>query len=595
MHGLLAAGLLLSPALAGGVGATTSPRDSDPSAFITLDVPDVGLDIDTRYLTLRIDVYESSDACGTTNVTINGETLTGSGQLSIAMAADDNGDSKNANIEISIEASKRVTPTAEIAWQSDCISSGDGDYEQVLRLRVLSVNGVAVTEADDGDNVAIQFRQTAPAHIVLVDGAASFYQFNDNYFLPARPAAESIDPEVAEANDANDAVDADLVAWENSLAILHSNMALLQHDIRLHERYIAERFGAGASPIVAHDSKHGALRSKINSFFGYIYRKATGNAKSAYGEQTTESCFSLPQTNPASQMGPFRHPHTPFTPASSDNRNEAYETQRQDMRCSSSDDSPPPDMTLPGRDGEERPSPWPPFFRTVTFFAVIALILGYFSHGGKRIKERRESRRERARRYRVSTHRLFHAVFRFLFRGKDDHEKLLAAEAGAAPLSERTSLIGSAAAEHIVTETPAAPEQLPAASFEDEIAQFRAAADMIDRMIVAGEGRSATAQSSEPRRWQQQRDERSSLFAPAAPPQLLAQAPAEQYSQSMPTPQTSRIYGDSDLENAAGDSDFDDTESLPPAYSAEDYHNANLVEAHIVADGFQYRPGSSVR
>lgn len=517
---------------------------------------------------------------------------------------------------------------------------GDQDHEQLLRLRIISVNGIDVPDTNKRDNsVAVHFRQTAPAHVFSVKGAASVFQFTDDYFTSI---AKTIDrnAKAADAVDAEYAEDDDLIAWKENLDSLHRSMALLQHDTRLRERYIAERFGTDALSIVDHSSDHsnrtpGAPCSKFTAFLGSVIHTITGTAQSLYDglmldvftddskHRHDPSTPRLPYRDLASQDSSPKHPHSPFPPqqrphhvgqhsaadkapvritgastASDKPLGSALKLRGRNMRSYSPGGPLPAETLLSARHNDESPHQWPPLLKTVFFFALITIVLGFLLHGGKRMKERRNSRRERHRRFRVSVNSFFHKVSRF-FAGGDDHEKLLAAEAGVASLSERSSLRSGATEGHILTSASALREQPPASSLEDEIAQFRAAADMVDQMIVAEEGRAASAaQSAEPRQRQEQRDERSSLSNFAASrhslPSSSPTASTARYNQPPPPPQSSRMYGGSDAgDPLVADVDFDDTESLPPPYSSEDYQDVNLAEAHIVADGFQYRPGPS--
>ncbi|CAK7216230.1 hypothetical protein SBRCBS47491_002751 [Sporothrix bragantina] len=774
MHGLLKAGLLLAPALARGVGATASPKGNQPSAFITLDVPDAGLENGTPFLSLRLDVQESINACGTANVTINGETLPKNGQLSLPLYPDFEGiNDKGASEKIS----GKDTPSAIVAWESDCVSWGGKDREQLMRLRIVKVNGIDVKETDeDNEGATIRFRQTAPARVVLVEGAASVFTFDDYYFA-APPAPTSTtkatapkatgssdsdstntDDNELDADNKTDANDADLVAWENSLILMHRSAALVHHDIHLRERYIVERFGPDASPIIAHDSKHGRGKGKsdgpcseITAFIGSVLHKVTNTAKSLYGELISNTfgegygphgshdgphfggrhggphgpffgpshgrpgfpmrpycfpdsgrmgpppppppppsfLFNCPPTTSDELPAPPRegftgppfppkHPHgripdgpvpgsppppgegphhhggptdgvpfwmagavAPFDkPAPID---KAGEFRGRKMHGHGPDGPPTPEMWNHGGHGHG-PHHGPPVAKMVAFFGLVIVLLFVFARHcrnrriEKRLRnrranrprgfrgfaarfqefteevqerhERRQARRERRRQRRASMHGFFRSVRRFLFAGDDDDEKLLAAEAGAAGASERTGRRGGTAADgHIVTSTPVSREQSPAPSLEDEIAQFRVAADVVGQMIAAEEGRMAIAQTAESRRRQQQQQDdedlervmRSTSPASVAAPSTPPPAPTAPYNQPPPPPPpppsmatSSSMYGGYGRRDAAGiDSDFDDTESLPPAYSPDDYQYVNLVEASVVADGFQYRPGSS--
>ncbi|CAK7224460.1 hypothetical protein SCUCBS95973_005525 [Sporothrix curviconia] len=803
MHGLLKAGLLLAPALARGVGATASPQDINPSAFITLDVPAAGLENGAPFLSFRLDVQESLAACGTSNVTINGETIPESGRISLPLYPElevFGEDASDKNDKTDKKISGKDTPSAVVAWDSDCVSWGGQDREQLMRLRIVSVNGIDVKETDeDNAGATVRFRQTAPARVILVEGAASVFHFNDNYFAaPPAPTAttKATTPEATDASDSDndsdsdsdntktndskfDDNDADLVAWENSLIMMHRSIALIHHDMQLRERYIVERFGPDASPIIAHGSKHGKGKGKadgrcseITAFIGSVFHKVAGTAKSLYGDlisnafgeddrnfhgphgphgphsfhhgppfggphggphdgphgpffghgrsafPLTPFCFPdsgrvgpppppppppsflfhcppppadglppapregfdgphLPPLPPMHPHGPppagpapgFHGPpppgegphphggptdgapfwmagavapfdkHTPADKAGGEFRGRKMHGHGPD----GPDGPPPPEMwNHAGHGPRHGPHHGPPVVKMVAFFALVIVLLFVFARHcrnrrmEKRLRNRRanrprgfrgfaarfqefseevqdrherhQARRERRRQRRASMKGFFRSVRRFVLGGDDDDEKLLTAEAGDALASERSGRRAGATNGHIVTSTPASRERSPAPSLEDEIAQFRVAADVVGQMIAAEEGRIAIAQTAESRRRQQQQQQDEDLervmratspatHTPSTPPP----APSAPYNQPPPPPppppsmaNSSSVYGGYGRRDAAGiDPDFDDTESLPPAYSPDDYQYVNLVEASVVADGFQYRPGSS--
>ncbi|KAL1893167.1 hypothetical protein Sste5346_006599 [Sporothrix stenoceras] len=813
MHGLLKAGLLLAPALARGVGATASPQDDKPSAFISLDVPDAGLENGTPFLSFRLDVLDSLNACGSTNVTINGEALPENGQLSLPLVPDFESIHTTTDAD---KISKKDTPSAVVSWETDCVSWGGQDREQMMRLRIVSVNGVAVKDDAAKDPTTVRFRQTAPARIVLVENAASAFQFNDNYFkapttasAPTTPADkkavdnsngeteeetdefENDDTDYSDADSEADA--ADLVAWENSLIMMHRSVALLFHDIRVRERYVLERFGPDASPIVDGHRKHGFGKhggpcSDVTAFIGSVWHKVAGTAKSLYGELIANTfgdgggphghwgpprgfhdgpphgpphgphgphgshgphgpppfmfrpyCFpedgrvgpppppppppsflfncpsafpppppgeGLPPPPPPPAEGfpppppgppglPPKHPHGPPPPGPPSELNglppprhggphEGHHHggpggpggpegpfwvgmsggDRFDKRPSEGGefrgrkmhghgpDGPPANVWKHGHHGHRGPPGSFPFGRApvakmVAFFGLVIVLLFVFARHcrNRRMEERmrrranrprglrgfaarfqefteevqerherRQARRERRRKQKKSVRGFFRNVRCLLFGGDRGDEKLDDANTTA---SERTGL-RTPADGHIVTSTPPSRQRSPAPSLEDEIAEFRVAADVVGQMIAAEEGRLAIAQTAESRRRQDEDLEAamrsvspvsrsatspapapvSPAPAPVTPPPAPAVAPYHQPPPPPPPPpsmaNSSSVYGGYGRRDAAGiDSDYDDVESLPPAYSPDDYQYVNLVEASVVADGFQYRPGSS--
>ncbi|CAK7223758.1 hypothetical protein SEUCBS140593_005343 [Sporothrix eucalyptigena] len=846
MHGLLKAGLLLAPALAGGVGATVSPQDNKPSAFISLDVPD-GLKEGTPFLSFRLDVKESTNACGTPNITFNGEPLPDNGQLSLPLVPDldfNEPDHKTSKVNDIYQ------PSAVLNWETDCVSWGGQEREQLMRLRIVSVNGVDVDEKESTDNAAtIRFRQTAPARVLLVDGAASVFEFNDNYFVAPPPppaptttskakapkATSEIDNDFDnDEDDFDDAdeIDPDLVAWENSLIMLHRSAALLHHDIHLREHYILQRFGPDASPI-AHGPpgfgpKHDGPCSGITSFVSSVFHKVAGTAKSIYGDLVANAFgydsprhhgpphgfhprppfdgpfggppgppgphgphhgppfggppphgpfsgpngppFGGPHGMPGFPMRPYcfpgndrqgpppppppppsflfhcpappppnegfpppppeglpppppegfpppppgegfpppppegfpgepfppKHPHGapptgpppgnhgppppgegphdgphggppgaphggpsgrpdgegPFWMAFKHGSNDkGAQFRGRKMHGHGPDGPPPPDFWNHGRHPHGGPHGGPfsfgraPVVKMVAFFALVIVLLFVFARHcrNRRMEqrlrnrranrprgfrgfaarfqefteevqerhERRQARRERRRQRRASMRGFLRTVRRFLFAGEDDDEKL-AADANGASATERAALRTNADG-HIVTSAPPSRNRSPAPSLEDEIAQFRVAADVVGQMIAAEEGRIAIAQTAESRRRQQQDEDLERAMRSVSPVSTAASpvpvaaapspppAPTAPYNQPPPPPppppsmaNSSSVYGGYGRRDAAGiDSDYDDVESLPPAYSPDDYQYVNLVEASVVADGFQYRPGSS--
>ncbi|KAL2671196.1 hypothetical protein Neosp_013773 [[Neocosmospora] mangrovei] len=165
MRGLSkAAAVLLAPALALAHGPHHPPPppppppmgflpdalDVTPSAFVTLKVP--WGENENYPLTLRLDVEESEDVCGPANVRLNGEKLTqdaaGHGVGSFYL---------NNDTIISAE------------WDFECIGPREMPFAQSLRFNVRALDDMALsTDA----SFWMTFKQTAPIRIADVGNAA---------------------------------------------------------------------------------------------------------------------------------------------------------------------------------------------------------------------------------------------------------------------------------------------------------------------------------------------------------------------------------------------------------------------------------------
>ncbi|CAN8102276.1 unnamed protein product [Discula destructiva] len=145
MRGLLTAGVVLAPAL---VRAMAIEEDTIPSAFITLHLADSNDAATTGDLVLRLDINETTDACGAGNVQISGQTLSEEGSGSLV-----------------IENDRLIDAT----WNMTCVTWNDVPQEQLFSLNVDFVDGRPVEEV----GFTVRFQQVAPVWISDVEGDAS--------------------------------------------------------------------------------------------------------------------------------------------------------------------------------------------------------------------------------------------------------------------------------------------------------------------------------------------------------------------------------------------------------------------------------------
>ncbi|EPE08869.1 hypothetical protein F503_04456 [Ophiostoma piceae UAMH 11346] len=660
MHGLLKAGLLLAPALA---GAAATSQDNNPSAFITLDLPVAALENGTPFLSLRLDVLESPSACGSANVTINGEALPKNGKLALPLVPDFDG----AN---GIATSKKNTPSAVVSWESDCVSWGGMEREQIMRLRVVSVNGVDAKKSGSEDDVTtIRFTQTSPARIIVAEGTASAFYFNDNYYAET----DSIPTEADDADndefeeitddDLDNSESADFIAWENSLIMLHHHVALLHHDIRMREHYVADRFGPPASqhafggrPPHGHPRPHSGPQppcNDVSSFIGSVLHKITGTAKAIYGgwwpmphcfpgsgrkrtgpppppAAPPSFLFHCPSSPPPPSKqgphaghshdhqgppqvpphdGPHGHPHPdnephhpPHQPPHQEPPHEPHHDgpsehgpggpEKDGFHMSETSETKSHDHKTHDHDGPFPPAEWEhgphpfggphegdgprrmhaPAIKMVAFSALIlVLFLVVVRHCSNRRMQKRLVRRarRRARRARRSSGRgLFSSMRRFLSTRDEFYEKVADDEADIEGIPECSEV---------------SRPTTPVASLEPEAAETAVAidvvaVDVVEEVVGADEDSSSVIDTVETSKAQEIASFHQPSFTPPPPP---------------PTTTASSVYSGYGRRDPVGiETDFDDTESLPPAYSSDDYAYVNMIEASVVADGFQYRPSS---
>ncbi len=579
---------------------------------------------------------------------------------------------------------KTPADSAVVSWESKCVSWGGADQEQILQILVLSVNGENIRthehseEADTG--VTVRFRQAPPARIVVVEGAASVFLFNDNYY-----DLSDKDNEAAGSTEHDSSESEELSAWESSVIDLQHHIDILEHEIALRKQYIASRFGPSAP------SPHRKPCGSAGSFIGTIFRKIHDSAKvlyddlvgSAAEEEDADSAspdaadghahlshpahwpwpfphcsprknhthhkpppppppppvhlIHVPTASPASstdQPAPPAHQVPPFSAASRPAGAEgdsAGNSEKESAPEGSTDDR-GPKMKGYGVTGPAPTTAQHESTIETVFFLILIVVLLFFiarrchqAHGHRRgmngrrdnfdgdcedylqmvsnrvqdVMRRREERRERRRRIQESIRGLIRGFKRRLFASSED-EKL--AESGSLPTVRPAPRVITPG--HIVTNTPppSPPVSPPASSpvlqpadhqrstsfsLEQDIAAFRAAADVVGQLIAAEEGRASMDLT-----------QAASIPPPlAVPPPPASSTPARKSAPSAPprlqAAESSRSYSSFHRHDASGiDSDFDDTESLPPAYTSEDESCVRLVEASVIADGFQYSRNS---
>ncbi|ROW16658.1 hypothetical protein VPNG_01702 [Cytospora leucostoma] len=203
MRGLLKAGVLLAPVLAGAVALE---EDSIPSAVITLHLPESGEPTTSQDLVFVINIQESHDACGYGNVTIESQNLLESGSGSLPMDKD------------------RVV---DATWNFTCVTWNGKPQEQLLSLNIDLVDGQPIEDV----GFTIRFQQVAPVWISDIEGSASMTRLHS---LPQG------------GNDEHHEIDLDAEMAE--LDFLRWQMAELSHVIRAKEDRLAEAFGWDRRP-----------------------------------------------------------------------------------------------------------------------------------------------------------------------------------------------------------------------------------------------------------------------------------------------------------------------------------------------------------
>ena len=118
----------------------------------------------------------------------------------------------------------------------------------------------------------------------------------------------------------------------------------------------------------------------------------------------------------------------------------------------------------------------------------------------------------------------------------------------------------------------------PVASMEPETADDVVSVDVVEEVAEADEDGTAVVDTVETSKEAELAFFNQPSFTPSPPPSMTT---------------ASSVYSGYGRRDPVGiETDFDDTESLPPAYSSDDYACVNMIEASVVADGFQYRPSS---
>ncbi|KAI3400555.1 hypothetical protein diail_2756 [Diaporthe ilicicola] len=233
MRGPHAAGVLLTPALAGAIALD----DSISRAFINVHLPEPA-DPD---LLFRFDINESYDACGYGNVTINGQKL-----------------SENGNGTLTVDGDRVV----DAAWNFTCVTWNDKPQEQLLSLNVEDINGQAVEDV----GFTVRFQQVAPIWISDVEGSASMTRVHSSGQGQSEPGCD-------------DDKELDLDAELAELDYLRWRMDELAHQLHAKEHRLAEDFGWGRSHGPARIHECDSLKCVIES----ITHTVKGAVSSIYG------------------------------------------------------------------------------------------------------------------------------------------------------------------------------------------------------------------------------------------------------------------------------------------------------------------------
>ncbi|ROW09658.1 hypothetical protein VMCG_02499 [Cytospora schulzeri] len=205
MRGLLKAGVLLAPALA---GAVAFEEDSISSAIITLHLPESASHSTTSHdLTFQFEILESNDACGYGNVTIEGQDLPEGGSGSLTMNED----------------------IVDATWSFTCVAWNGEPQEQLLSLNIDNINGQPIEDV----GFTLRFQQVAPVWISDIEGNAMMTRLHS--LRQSEPNHH--------CNDNNDEEEIDLDAEMAELDFLRWQVAELSHEIRAKEQRLAEALG----------------------------------------------------------------------------------------------------------------------------------------------------------------------------------------------------------------------------------------------------------------------------------------------------------------------------------------------------------------
>lgn len=268
MRGLLKAGVILAPALAGAVAL--KEEDSIPSAFITLQLPESDdAPPSSQDIVFRFDIQESSDACGHGNISINGQKLPEGGSGSFAVDDD------------------RIM---DATWNLTCVAWNDVPQEQLLSLNVDSINGQDVEDV----GFTLRFQQVAPVWISDVEGAASMTRVH-SINQQAKP-------------DCDDDEELDVEAEMAELDTLKWQVAELEQQIFAKEHRLAHALGWPQHPRPPMIEECDSLKC----VFGALFHKVKGAAFSIYGGEDFPGFHGMRHHRGPPGAGHFRkHPHGP--------------------------------------------------------------------------------------------------------------------------------------------------------------------------------------------------------------------------------------------------------------------------------------------
>lgn len=239
MRGLLKAGVLLAPALAGAVALE---EDSISSAIITLRLPEATADSAMGHdLTFQFNILESNDACGYGNVTIEGQDLPEGGSGSLVMKED----------------------IVDASWNFTCVAWNGKPQEQLLSLNIETINGQPIEDV----GFTLRFQQVAPVWISDIEGDASMTRLHS-----LRQAGPKHNCDDNDDNDDNDEIDPDAELAE--LDYLRWQVAELSHEIRAKEQRLADVLGW---------DRHIQDCDSLKCVIGTVVHKMKGAVKSVYG------------------------------------------------------------------------------------------------------------------------------------------------------------------------------------------------------------------------------------------------------------------------------------------------------------------------
>ncbi|KAI0460183.1 hypothetical protein F5B21DRAFT_522303 [Xylaria acuta] len=454
MLGLLKAAVLLAPALelvwATAPEAVSNGEDITSSSLITLAWGGNSGNSALQQTTLDLHVFESTTPCGYGNVTLNGEPL----------AQDDSG----------LGSGHIPTDSGSVLgadWKFTCVHLGQDSQVQLLSIRIVSVDD------QDIDDVAfsVQFQQVAPVSISYIDGAS----------------AKSKSPPAPDSSDNQRPTLEDELA---ELEMLKEQLLTLEHSIALKITHISDAFNLGQPEKLLQGADCGGLKC----FFSTVYdRMKTAANRLYHSGQGEDSLASLPG-----------HPHWSFShggqrPLMNIDRVKKLGSvpSPQESGSVSSHDATDDPISIADKDTDHPNQPQRPFtdepHRVIHILVLVIVVLAIVINliimilifqCVRLLRQRRqarwEKRRNQLRQTRDDCNALVATKYMDLIQWLRDGLRREGVEG-----EEKYAMMRQLHEANIEEES----SDTLSTTMEEEIAQFRAAANAVGNLVSAEEGR----------------------------------------------------------------------------------------------------------